>query len=53
MRWKEQPDGKVFQKKEKEERKKEGHCKEITGMLSESPTGDKVGFIYLKQKFNC
>lgn len=32
MRWKEQPDGKVFQKKEKEERKKErkeGKSKDI------------------------
>ncbi|XP_064795051.1 uncharacterized protein LOC135515284 isoform X3 [Oncorhynchus masou masou] len=52
VRWKEQSDGKVFQKKEKEERKKE-LCKEVTGMLSETPTGDKVGFIYLKEKLNC
>ncbi|XP_035640483.1 uncharacterized protein LOC118392538 isoform X2 [Oncorhynchus keta] len=51
VRWKEQSDGKVFQKKEKRgEKERTTVCKEVTGMLSETPTGDKVDFIYLKEK---
>ncbi|XP_042153844.1 uncharacterized protein LOC112267813 isoform X2 [Oncorhynchus tshawytscha] len=50
VRWKEQSDGKVFQKKGEKERMTV--CKEVTGMLSETPTGDKVDFIYLKEKLN-